>query len=176
MGFGSKCDLARFHHMRSVLLTALLLLPTLSPLLAVGYGIDARHHQEGRPNPATLVPSGWRLDRDEGRYVSPDGSSWFAASASLIGPEPIEAHMDRFARQEGEIITYFRRRPDWIAVSGFKGSKIFYRKAVVACGGTVWHHIEFEYPAARKREMDPFVNRASYTVDHSENADCTKAR
>jgi len=84
--------------------------------------------------------------------------------------------MDRFARQEGETVTYFRRNPDWIVVSGFKGGRIFYRKAVIACGGTVWHHIEFEYPAARKRQMDSFVNRASYTVDHSETSDCRKAR
>jgi hypothetical protein len=26
------------------------------------------------------------------------------------------------------------------------------RKAILACGGKVWHHIEFEYPASRKRE------------------------
>jgi hypothetical protein len=39
-----------------------------------------------------------------------------------------------------------RRETDWLAVSGFKGDRIFYRKAVIACGGTVWHHIEFEYP------------------------------
>jgi serine/threonine-protein kinase len=37
--------------------------------------------------------------------------------------------MDRIARQEGETVTYFRREPDWIAVSGFKGGRIFYRKA-----------------------------------------------
>jgi hypothetical protein len=34
---------------------------------------------------------------------------------------------------------------DWLAVSGIKGNKIFYRKAVIACGGKVWHHIAFEY-------------------------------
>ena len=58
------------------------------------------------------------------------------------------------ASQPGEQITYQKRESDWGAISGFKGSKIFYRKAVLACGGTVWHAIAFEYPAARKREMD----------------------
>ena len=80
--------------------------------------------------------------------------------------------MDRITRQEGETVTYFRREPDWIAVSGFKAGRIFYRKAVLACGGKVWHHIEFEYPAALKRRMDPFVNRASYSIDHAETIDC----
>ena len=169
---GSKCLLARFDDMRVASLTSLILLATVSAPLAAPYRIDSRHHQEGRPDAATLVPPDWRLQRDEQRYVSPDGSSWFAPHASPVGSEPIARHMDRIARQEGETVTYFRREPDWIAVSGFKAGRIFYRKAVLACGGKVWHHIEFEYPAALKRRMDPFVNRASYSIDHAETTDC----
>jgi hypothetical protein len=150
--------------MRVVSLTSLVVLATVSASLAAPYRIDPRHHQDGRPNAAAVIPPGWRLQPDEGRYVSPDGSSWFAPHASPVGSEPIAAHMDRIARQEGETVTYFRREADWIAVSGFKAGRIFYRKAVLACGGKVWHHIEFEYPAALKRRMDPFVNRASATA------------
>ena len=168
--------LARFHDMRAVSLTSLILLATVSAPLAAPYRIDSRHHQEGRPDAATLVPPDWRLQRDEQRYVSPDGSSWFAPHASSVGSEPIARHMDRIARQEGGTVTYFRREPDWIAVSGFKAGRIFYRKAVLACGGKVWHHIEFEYPAALKRRMDPFVNRASYSIDHAETTDCREPR
>ncbi|MGC1775192.1 MAG: hypothetical protein WA732_17655 [Pseudolabrys sp.] len=164
--------LARFDDMRVASLTSLILLATVSAPLAAPYRIDSRHHQDGRPDAATLVPPDWRLQRDEQRYVSPDGSSWFAPHASSVGSEPIARHMDRIARQEGETVTYFRREPDWIAVSGFKAGRIFYRKAVLACGGKVWHHIEFEYPAAIKRRMDPFVNRASYSIDHAETTDC----
>ena len=47
-------------------------------------------------------------------------------------------------RVKGPLI---RRERDWIAVSGFKRSRIYYRKAVVACEGKVWHYVEFEYPA-----------------------------
>ena len=158
--------------MRVASLTSLILLATVSAPLAAPYRIDSRHHQEGRPDAAALVPPDWRLQRDEQRYVSPDGSSWFAPHASPVGSEPIARHMDKIARQEGETVTYFRREPDWIAVSGFKAGRIFYRKAVLACGGKVWHHIEFEYPAALKRRMDPFVNRASYSIDHAETIDC----
>jgi hypothetical protein len=158
--------------MRVVSLTSLIVLATVSASLAAPYRIDPRHHQDGRPNAAAVIPPGWRLQPDEGRYLSPDGSSWFAPHASPVGSEPIAAHMDRIARQEGETVTYFRREADWIAVSGFKGGRIFYRKAVLACGGKVWHHIEFEYPAALKRRMDPFVNRASYSIDHAENDSC----
>jgi hypothetical protein len=167
---------ARCEHMRVPSLPSLILLATTSASLAAPYRIDPRHHQDGRPNAAAVIPPGWQLQRDEGRYVSPDGSSWFAPHASPVGSEPIAVQMDRIARREGEIVTYFRREPDWIAVSGFKGGRIFYRKAVVACGGKVWHHIEFEYPAALKRRMDPFVNRASYSIDHAENDSCEEPR
>ena len=158
--------------MRLASLTWLTLLATLSAPLAAPYRIDPRHHQEGRPDVTTVLPPGWRLQRDEGRYVSPDGSAWFAPHASPVGSEPIAVQMDRIARREGEKVTYLRRESDWIAASGLKGGRIFYRKAVIACGGKVWHHIEFEYPAALKRRMDAFVNRASYSIDHAENDSC----
>ena len=65
---------------------------------------------------------------------------------------------------------------NWRAVSGIKGDRIFYRKAVIACGGTVWHHIAFEYPASHKRQIDPFVLRASQSIDHAENDSCGDPR
>jgi serine/threonine-protein kinase len=80
--------------------------------------------------------------------------------------------MDAFASGEGERVTYRRRERDWLAVSGFKGNRIFYRKAILACGGKVWHHIEFEYPASQKQEMDAFVIRASRAIDQAENDNC----
>jgi len=126
--------------MRVALATSLILLATLSASLAAPYRVDPRHHQDGHPNAATVVPSGWRLEPLEGawrgsRYVSPDGSSWFAAYALPVDAEPVAAHMDTIARQKGEAITYFRRERDWLAVSGVKGDRIFYRKAVIAYGG-----------------------------------------
>jgi hypothetical protein len=167
--------------MRVALSTSLILLATLGASLAAPYRVDPRHHQDGHPNAATVVPSRWRLEPLEGawrgsRYVSPDGSSWFAAYALPVDAEPVAAHMDTIARQEGEAITYFRREQDWLAVSGFKGNRIFYRKAVIACGGTVWHHIAFEYPAARKRQMDRFVIQASQSIDRAEYDSCEEPR
>jgi len=102
--------------------------------------------------------------------VSPDGSSWFAAYSTPANRAPNYMHGVR--AQPDEQITYQKREGDWAAVSGFKGSKIFYRKAVLACAGTVWHQIAFEYPAARKQEMDRFVIRASQSIDHAENDSC----
>ena len=73
--------------------------------------------------------------------------------------------MKSFAFVDGETITYLRGERSWIAVSGFKGSRIFYRKAVVACGGTIWKHIAFEYPTELKHEMDRFVVSAARALD-----------
>ena len=164
----------RYGGMRTIWLTPLVCLIALSLPVAAVSQVDLRHHRQGHPSAAELIPPGWRHQRDGNRYVSPDGSSWFLPQASAVGSESIAAQMDRIARRDGEQVTYFRREPDWIAVSGFKGGRIFYRKAVVACGGNVWHYIEFEEPAARKRQMDPFVNRASYSIDHAENDSCKK--
>ena len=154
-----------------------LLVVTLSLPFAGQAGADPRHHQPGHPDRANVVPSGWTVDPHDPnwrgtRYVSPDGSAWFAAYVSPVEAEPIPAHMEAVATQEGEHVTYARRERDWLAVSGFKGHRIFYRKAVIACGGTMWHHIAFEYPAAQKRQMDAFVNRASRSIDHAEYDSC----
>jgi hypothetical protein len=32
---------------------------------------------------------------------------------------------------------------------------------MLACGGTAWHYMEFEYPAAQKRAFDELVTRSS---------------
>jgi hypothetical protein len=141
---------------------------------SVATASDRRHHQQGHPNAAEIVPPTWRAQSDPNwrgrRYVSPDGSSWFVAYATPADREPTQTGAIR--SETGEQITYEKHERDWGAISGFKGSKIFYRKAVLACGGKTWHEIAFEYPAARKVEMDPFVIRASRNIDHAENDSC----
>jgi hypothetical protein len=44
------------------------------------------------------------------------------------------------------------------------GDRIFYRKAMLACAGLVWHQLAFEYPTADKRAFDQLVTRASYAL------------
>src|SRR5262249_9537692 len=89
-----------------------------------------------------MVPPNWELQAPDSnwkgnRFLSPDGSSWLTAYASLTTTEPIASHMQSIAFAEGETVTYLRGERDWIAVSGMKGNRIFYRKAVIACGGKV---------------------------------------
>src|SRR5262245_29079297 len=152
---------------------------------AYGFAAFENNLQRRRPwaegaNPADMVPPNWQLQAPDSnwkgnRFLSPDGSSWLTAYASLTTTEPNASHMQSIAVAEGETVTYLRGERDWIAVSGMKGNRIFYRKAVIACGGKVWHHIAFEYPIILKRQMDPFVIRAAAIVDQAENDGCQDA-
>jgi hypothetical protein len=128
-------------------------------------------------NPAELVPPDWRLQAPDPnwkgrRFMSPDATAWLAIYAIPVGDRPVAEHMQTLAFVEGEEITYLRGERTWIAVSGNKGDRIFYRKAVLACAGKRWHHVAFEYPAAAKRSLDEFVNRAAEAVHDSQNDGC----
>lgn len=129
---------------------------------------------------ADMVPPNWQLQPPDPnwkgkRFLSPDGTSWLAVYSFPTTTEPIAKHMQSVAFAEGETLTYLRGEHDWIAVSGTKDDTIFYRKATIACGGKVWHHIAFEYPVERKRVMDPFVIRAATIIDQAENDGCEQA-
>ena len=124
-----------------------------------------------------LVPTDWREEPADPQlkgqhFVSPDGNASFIAYTAPTGDEGIAGHMKAVAFGDGEQVTYLRGERTWIAVSGFKQGRIFYRAAVLACGGDRWHHIAFEYPASAKAEMRGFVERASTTVRNSENSWC----
>jgi len=131
-----------------------------------------------RGGQARLVPADWReepadpaLNKGQ-RFVSPDGNSWFLAYTLPAGEEGIAGHMKAVAFADGEQVTYLHGERTWIAVSGSKQGRIFYRAAVLACGGDRWHHIAFEYPASAKARMRGFVDRAAATVRHSDNSWC----
>jgi serine/threonine-protein kinase len=80
--------------------------------------------------------------------------------------------MRAVAFADGETLTFIQGQSDWIAVAGSKAERMFYRKAVIACGGRKWHHIAFEYPVELSRYVEPLLRRASAAVDASENDGC----
>ena len=144
--------------------------------------IPAPEGLSGRPDRGAMqmVPPDWQLQPPDPnwkgkRYLSPDGAAWFAAYATPVEQEPIAAHMRAIAFVDGEEISYLQGERDWIAVSGLKADRIFYRKAALACGGKSWRHVAFEYPAEAKRSMDPFVTRAARALDNSVNEGCEAA-
>jgi hypothetical protein len=138
---------------------------------------DEPHRPLKYSSPADLVPPDWQLQSADPswkgqRFLSPDGRGWFTLYATAAEQNAIAAHMKEVAFVDGEEITYIGGERNWIAVSGFKGDRIFYRKAVLACAGERWHHVAFEYPAAAKRKMDEFIKRASEMVHLTQNQGC----
>ena len=73
---------------------------------------------------------------------------------------------------DGEDVTYLRGARDWLAVSGLKADRVYYRKVALACGGTTWRHIAFEYPVAAKPVLDRLVERASGIFDRLAEDSC----
>lgn len=117
----------------------------------------------------SIVPRGWTLQAPDPksnlrRFVSPQRDAWLVLYAEPADRESVGAHMAAVKAVEGGRITYERAEPGWVVVSGFRGSRIFYRKAMLACGGRRWHQIEFDYPAEQKLAFDRFVTRAAYAL------------
>jgi hypothetical protein len=128
---------------------------------------------------AALVPQNWQAEQQNPnwngkRFLSPDGTSWLAVYRSPIQEESISEHMRNVIFAKDETITYLKGERTWVAVSGFKESRIFYRKAILACTGKAWHHIAFEYPAELKLKMDGLVASAARALDNTQ-ADCEQA-
>jgi hypothetical protein len=133
------------------------------------------HHQEGHPNAAEVVPLGWRLQPNDpswrgNRFVSPDGSSWFAAYSSPIASEPVAAHMHRITiplHSAGTRLARslcFERQQDILS----KGCDRVRRQGLASrC---------FRVFTVRKRQMDPFVVRAARSIDHAEYDSCEEPR
>jgi hypothetical protein len=157
--------------MRIVLLAGLL-------IALVTTSADAQRRPHG-PRPygiASIVPPDWKLQPPDAtwrgkRFVSPDGSSWLVVYNAPADISPAE-HMRWVESAPGERITYERRGGGWIVVSGYKRDRIFYRKAMLACGNKSWHHIAFEYPAENKRAFDRLVTLTSRALKLHEGDGC----
>ena len=108
------------------------------------------------------------------RFVSPDGTGWFSAYITPVAQDPIAEHMKTVTFADGEQITRLGGRRTWIEVGGLKGDRIFYRKSVLACGGTSWHEVTLEYPAEAKG-MNAFVDRAAKGVEIDKDKGCAAA-
>ncbi len=112
----------------------------------------------------SIVPDGWRQESADPetktrRFMSPDGRAWLETKQAPADMAALQLEMDDIAYRDNEKITYQRRGRTWIAVSGYWGNQMFYRKSNLACGGTRWHHIEFAYPREEKKRMDAAVTR-----------------
>ena len=125
-----------------------------------------------------IVPNSWTLLPPEPhsfgrRFVSPTGDAWLWFFAVPVNREAaVNGNMNEVASPAPERVTYERQGGGWVVSSGYRGNRIFYRKAILACHGTKWRHIEFEYPASEKRLFDRFVTRTSFALRAYQDVGC----
>jgi len=129
---------------------------------------------------AELVPRNWQLQPHDPHlngqhFISPDGKGSLTLFATTAEPQANAKHMTTVAFVDGEQIAHLRGEKNWIEVSGIKEDTSFYRKAMLACSGRVWHEVSFEYPTEIQDEMAEFVVRAAKAVQDSENQDCNSS-
>src|SRR5436190_15490098 len=109
---------------------------TLIVLLSLPISIPA--HAQRAPSP---VPLGWTQELADPetrtrRFASPNGRAWLETRQTFADRSALDQDMDDIAHRDGEQIIYQKRGRTWIAVSGYWGDHIFYRKSNLACGGT----------------------------------------
>jgi hypothetical protein len=154
--------------MRPLLLSALLLSAAIA---GTAQAQELRGYSEPRFGTAAHVPVGWRSVPIQGQagvsghyFYSPDGATWIAVFGRTV-PAGLDAR--RATTAADEQVTYRADGANWFVRSGFIKHRIFYRKAILSCGGRVAHLLAFEYPAQRKREHDGLVTALSHSLASS---------
>ena len=149
-----------------------------APVMLMGPGaVEAMRGERRRiDSPAQFVPRDWQLMPPDPnwqgrRYMAPDGNAWLAFYATNAANDAT-ARFKAVAFADGEDVKYLRGEHDRLTVSGLKGDRIFYRKVMLACGGTIWRHVAMEYPAAEKPRFDRFVEGMSRGFDRIADDSC----
>jgi hypothetical protein len=143
-------------------------------LLAGGVAANAqefRVYTHPETGTSARVPADWRseplqpADEHPGTLSrSPDGDALLAIYSTRVASSEM-AHVADEAAAPDERVTYRANGRSWFVRSGFKdGNRIFYRKAIFACGGRVAHLLAFEYPAAEKRSHDRLVTATANSL------------
>jgi hypothetical protein len=106
-----------------------------APLLGQGVLPDAARERIHRAR-VNLLPHDWELEPPDPnwrgkRFMSRDRTAWFASYSASVADESIAGHMKILAFADEEVITFLQGERNWIAVSGLKGNRIFYRKAII---------------------------------------------
>ena len=117
------------------------------------------------------VPGDWAIDPppadDDGRvFRSPDRQAQIVIGGSHITDDIASVLQDAVS---GVGVTYKRIGPDWAVASGVEGSRIFYRRSVIACHGRIINAVEITYPQSQKQAYDLLVEHVSKSL-HSAKA------
>jgi hypothetical protein len=95
--------------------------------------------------------------------------SFYAVPASK---DAVDHYWKGVALREGEDLRLLRRDRAWVEAVGFRGGRMYFRKAVLACGEREWRHVEYEYPAEAQRAFHTQVDRLSRTFDRAFTLSC----
>ena len=130
--------------------------------VSAAYAEVWRSYHNDRFGATADVPADWKMEPppedDDGRiFTSPDGRAELIVNGSYAGVAYPDELGSRLAPMEGETITYKQRKGNWAVVSGTKGDKIFYRKTLLSCSGTIANNVSMEYPASEKARYGSLV-------------------
>jgi hypothetical protein len=124
------------------------------------------------------VPANWVMDppptNNDGRsFRSPNGRAQIIVSGIFAIEETKAEKIASMVKPEiGGTITYEKRGPDWIVVSGTKGDRIFYKKSILTCHDTIWNDLWIEYLEDEKHKYDALVKHVSATLHTGESYEC----
>ena len=126
----------------------------------------AHLHRDSVLGAITDVPRDWAMDpppaNDDGRvFHSPNRQAQIVIGGSYITDDAASALQDAVS---GVGVTYKRIGPGWAVASGVEGSRIFYRRSVVACHDRIINTVEITYPQSQKEGYDLLVERVSKSL------------
>jgi hypothetical protein len=84
-------------------------------------------------------------------------------------PSPV---LEECCLEGGEDLRTLRRDRAWVETAGFKGGRMYFRKAVLACCEREWRHVEYEFPAEAERVFQAQVDRTSRAFDSAYTQFC----
>lgn len=138
-------------------------------VMSAAHAESWRRYRNARFGASADVPKDWTMgeapENDDGRvFTSPDKQSQITVYGGFRTSQKEQEVATLLEPGEGETVTYRRQGRDWVAVSGTKGDRIFYRRSLLSCNGTVWNNVSIDYPAAQKKNFDPLVTHVARSL------------
>ena len=101
------------------------------------------------------------MDRPVNWAARPGGAPSRMSTLPSKGRLTDTSSVETVALADGEDLRSLRRDRAWVEVTGFKGGRKYFRKAVLACGEREWRHVEYEYSAEARKTFQAQLDRMS---------------
>jgi hypothetical protein len=152
--------------------------------VAIGFSAHAeawKNYQNARFGTKAQIPAGWTAlpepENGDGIVLeSPDKRASITISGGYNEPPTVAALEDSSEPAKGATVTYKKRGPGWLVISGTKGDLIFYQKYLLSCGNEILNSLSLEYPATDKASYDTIVKHASDSLRGARGKDAEHCR